>query len=161
MKNTDQIYQEFSRSGIDGIAPYISDTCSKDDLINDLLTLHIERIDAIIDKIGKDVTTYEELYSLLTNYPVELSFCKQLFVHRDISELNLVFLYCINATKLVLLPLFREHYKLTDKDDLDAMWTIIAETWYMKFDVKNLSADTLKIISDEAAEIVAKLKRYE
>ena len=77
MENLNQAYIKFSKEGNSGITPFISKIHSKEDIINNLLTLHIDNIDFVTSLIKKQNSTLNELFDLLSEYPDELKFCKQ------------------------------------------------------------------------------------
>ena len=158
MENLAQAYKKFSEEGNSGITPFISNIHSKEDIINNLLTLHIDKIDFFTSLIKKQNSTYNELFDLLSEYPDELKFCKHLFTHRENPEMNLVFLYSIRAAKPIILSLLKSHFKLSeDIEHFSSVWMCMVESWYSRLDVNNLTAKHMKDISEETAEIIIKL----
>ena len=161
MENLNQVYKKISMEGNSGIAPFISKTHSTEDIIHNLLALHIDKIDFFTLLIKKQNTTYNELFDLLAEYPDELKFCKQLFTHRENPEMNLVFLYSISAVKPIILPLFKSHFKLSENPEyLDSIWMTMVELWFSGLDVNNPTAGHMKNISEEIVKIIIKLKKY-
>ena len=161
VENLTQAYIKFSKEGNSGITPFISNIHSKEDIINNLLTLHIDKIDFITSLIKKQNSTFNTLFDLLSEYPDELKFCKQLFTHRENPEMNLVFLYSIRAVKPIILPLFKSHFKLSeDPEYLDSIWMTMVELWFSGLDLNNLTAKHMKDISEETVKIIIKLKKY-
>ncbi|MCK5134611.1 MAG: hypothetical protein KAR19_02390 [Bacteroidales bacterium] len=160
MENLNQVYKKFSKEGNSGIAPFISKTHSTEDIIHNLLALHIDKIDFFTSLIKKQNTTYNELFDFLAEYPDELRFCKQLFTHRENPEMNLVFLYGINAVKPIVLSLITSHFKISEYSEyFDSVWMTMVESWYSRLDVNNLTAKHMKDISEETAEIIIKLNK--
>lgn len=158
MQNLDQTYLKFSEKGVRGIAPFINNIDSKEDIIYNLLDLHIYKIDLITNLIKKQVNTYNEVFELLADYPTELKFCKQLFTHRKDPKMNLVFLYGISAFKPIVFPLLKTHFKITENQKhLNILWTTFVETWCSKLNTNNLSANNMNFISEEAGEILIKI----
>lgn len=158
MENLNQAYIKFSKEGNSGITPFISKIHSKEDIINNLLTLHIDNIDFVTSLIKKQNSTLNELFDLLYGYPDELKFCKQLFTHRENPEMNLVFLYSIRAVKPIILPLFKSHFKLSeDIEFFNFVWMTMVESWFSGLDVNNLTIKHMKDISEETAETIIKL----
>ena len=161
MDNLNQAYIEFSKEGNSGIASFISNIHSKEDIINNLLTLHLDKIDFITSLIKKQNSTYNELFDLLSEYPDELKFCKQLFIHRENPEMNLAFLYGISAVKPIVLPLITSYFKISeDSESFGAIWMAMVESWYSRLDVNNLTAKHMKDISEETREIIIKLNKH-
>ena len=159
MENLNQAYIKFSKEGNSGITPFISNIHSKEDIINNLLTLHVDKINFITSLIKKQTYTYDEFFDLLAKYPDELKFCKQLFIHRENPEMNLAFLYGINAAKPIILSLLKSHFKLSeDMEYFNSVWMTMVESWYSGLDVNNLTAKHMKDISEETAEIIIKFK---
>jgi hypothetical protein len=154
-------YKKFAEKGMKGITPFINKINSKEDIINNLLTLHIDKIDFFTSLIKKQTYTYNEFFDLLAKYPDELKFCKQLFTHRENPEMNLAFLYGISAFKPIILSLFKSHFKISeDQESFGTIWMTIVESWYSGLDVNNLNIKHMKDISDETAEIIFKLNKH-
>ena len=161
MENLNQAYKKISNEGNSGIALFVSKIHSKEDIINNLLALHIDKIDFITSLIKKQNCTYNELFDLLAEYPDEIKFCKQLFIHRENPEMNLVFLYGTNAVKPILLSLLKSHFKLSeDIEYFSSVWMCMVESWFSRLDVNNLTAKQMKDISEETVEIIIKLSKH-
>ena len=161
MENLAQAYKKFSKEGNNGITPFISNIHSKEDIIYNLLALHIDKIDFITSIIKRQNSTFNELFDLLSEYPDELKFCKQLFTHRENPEMNLAFLYSIRAVKPIILPLFKSHFKISeDQESFDTIWMCMVESWYSRLDIKNLTAKHMKNISEETREIIIELNKH-
>lgn len=154
----DKGYKAFAEKGMEGIVPIISKNRTLEVLEHEILALHIDKIDSITSLIKKQNCTYNELYDLLYEYPDELKFCKQLFIHRENPEMNLVFLYGINAAKPIILSHLKSHFKLSeDIEYLNSVWMTMVESWFSRLDVNNLTAKQMKDISEETAGIIIKL----
>ncbi len=161
MENLAQAYKKFSKEGNSGITSFISNIHSKEDIINNLLTLHIDKIDFITSLIKKQNSTLNKLFDSLSEYPDELKFCKQLFTHRENPEMNLVFLYSIRAAKPIILPLFKRHFKLSeDPEYLDSIWMCMVELWFSGLDLNNPTAKHMKNNSEEIVKTIIKLKKH-
>ena len=123
-----------------------------------MLTLHIDKIDFVTLSIKKKTYTHKKLFDLFAEYPDELKFCKQLFIHRENPEMNLVFLYSINAFKPILLTLLKSHFKISENIEYySSVWMTMVESWYSELDVNNLTAKHMKEISEKTAEIIINL----
>ena len=154
-------YKEFAEKGTEGITIFNRKNESVEILKHKLLALHIYKIDFITSLIKKQTYTYNELFDLLAKYPDELKFCKQLFIHRENPEMNLVFLYSIRAAKPIILSLLKSHFKLSeDIEHFSSVWMCMVEAWYSRLDVNNLTAKHMKNISEETAEIIFKLNNH-
>ncbi len=161
MEHLIQAYKEFSKKGNCGIAPFISKIHSKEDIIYNLLALHIDKIDFITSLLEKQTNSYNELFDFLAEYPVELKFSKQLFTHRENPEMNMAFLYGINAAKPIIISLLKSHFNLSeDIANFSSVWMTMVESWYSRLDVNNLTAKHMKDISEETAEIIIKLNKH-
>ena len=161
MDYLNKAYKEFAEKGTNGITPFIGNNDSIENLKHDLLALHIDKIDFLTSLIKKQTNTYNELFYLLVEFPDELKFCKQLFRHRENPEMNLVFLYGINAAKPIILSLLKSHFKLSeDIEYFGSVWMAMVESWYSGLDVNNLTAKHMKDISEETAEIIIKLNKH-
>ena len=160
MEKINEAYIKFCEKGSNGITPFISNINSKENIIHNLLALYIEKINLIAVLIEQQANTYNEVFDLLVQYPNELKFSKQLFLYRQNPEMNLVFLYGINAVKSIVFPLLKNHFKLNEKQEhFDSIWTTFVDTWYSRLDINNLTAKHMKDISEETAEIIIKLNK--
>ncbi len=161
MDYLEKMYKEFAENGIKGITQFIGKSDSLENLMHKLLALHIDKINFITLSIKKQTYTHKKLFNLFAEYPNELKFCKQLFVHRENPEMNLVFLYSINAFKPILFPLFKSRFKLTkDIEYYDSVWMTLVESWYSELDVNNLTAKHMKDISKETTETIINLNKH-
>jgi len=161
MDYLNKAYKEFAEKGTKGITPFIGKNDSIENLTCELLALHIDKIDFFTSLIKKQTYTYNELFNLLAEYPDEMKFCKQLFIHRENPEMNLVFLYGINTVKPILLSLLKSHFNLSeDIEYFNSVWMTIVESWFSRLDVNNLTAKHMKDISEETAEIIIKLSKH-
>lgn len=161
MKNLDQAYMKFSEMGVIAIDPFCSNSNSKEILIQDILALHIDKIDQISTLLTKQACTYNELFIFLAQYPNELKFCKQLFIHREDLEVNMVFLYTVNAFKPFVFPLIIDHFNLAnDEEHYDAKWMTFIEAYCSELDVNSLSANDLYLLSEETGKILIKLNKF-
>ena len=160
MDYLNKAYKEFAGKGMKGITQFIGKNDSVENLEHKLLALHIDKIDFINSLIKKQNSTFNELFDLLSAYPDELKFCKQLFIHRKNPEMNLVFLYGINSVKPIILSLLKSHFKLSeDIEYFNSVWMTMVESWFSGLDVNNLTAKHMKDISEETAEIIIKLNK--
>lgn len=157
----DKAYKEFAEKGMKGITQFVGKNDSLEKFKHKLLVLHIDKIDFITSFIKKQNCTYNELFDLLYGYPDETKFCKQLFAHRGNPEMNLTFLYGINAVKPIILPLLKSHFNLSeDIEYFNSVWMTMVESWFSRLDVNNLTAKHMKDISEETAEIIIKLNKH-
>ncbi len=72
MENLAQAYKKFSKEGNNGITPFISNIHSKEDIINNLLTLHIDKIDftkpvRLYAQTTKSVMEFKKISSNIQN----------------------------------------------------------------------------------------------
>ena len=161
MDYLNKAYKEFAEKGTKGITPLIGKNDSIENLKHELLALHIDKIDFITSLIKKQNCTYNELFDLLSGYPDELKFCKQLFTHSENPEMSLVFLYGISTVKPIVLPLITSYFKISeDSESFGAIWMAMVESWYSRLDVNNLTAKHMKDISEETREIIIKLNKH-
>jgi hypothetical protein len=161
MDYLNKAYKEFAEKGTNGITPIIGKNDSIENLKHELLALHIDKIDFITSLMKKQNGTYNELFDLLAEYPDEIKFCKQLFLHRENPEMNLAFLYGISAVKLIILPLFKSHFKISeDQESFSTIWMTVVESWYSRLDTNNLTSKHMKNISEEIKAIIIKLNKH-
>lgn len=162
MDYQNKTYKEFAEKGTNGITQFVGKNESSERLIHKLLTLHVDRVDFIASLIKKQTNTENKLFDLLAEYPDELKFCKQLFIHRENPAMNLVFLYGINAFKPIILSLLKNHFKLSeDIEYFNSVWMTMVESWYSALDVNNLTAKHMKEISEETVAIIMNLNKHE
>lgn len=148
-------FMEYEEKGIESFVPLARKNNSIENYNHELLSLYIDKIDLIISLLQKQPNISKKLLVLLTEYPNELRFCNQLFEHRKNPEMNLVFLYVINAVKPVVLPLITIHLKKPEY--VDSVWMTTIELWFSKLDVNNINLKHLKDISVETGEIINRL----
>lgn len=155
-----KVYIEFAKKGTKGITSFIYKSDSPENLVHKLLALHVDKVDFITTLIKKQANTYNELFDLLAEYPDEIKFCKQLFIHRENPSMNLVFLYGINSVKPIILSLLKNHFKLSeDIEYFNSVWMTMVESWYSALDVNNLTAKHMQNISEEIAAIIINMHK--
>lgn len=160
MSSLEKTYKGFAKNGIKGIPPFDGKNDSEENLLHTLLALHIDKINFIASLIKKQNPSFGELFNLLSAYPDEIKFNKQLFIHRENPAMNLCFLYGISAIKTIIIPLFKSHFRLTKNTEyLDSIWMTVVEAWYTRLDANNLTAVQMKEITEETAEIIFKLNK--
>ena len=113
MDYLDKAYKEFVGKGPNGITQFVDKNDSLENLIHKILTLHVDKLDAITSLIEKQNSTFIQLCKLLSAYPDEIKFNKQLFIHRENPTMNMCFLYSISALKPITIPLFKNYFKLS------------------------------------------------
>jgi len=151
-------YKEFAEKGTNGITQFIGKNDSLENFIHKLLALHIDKLNVITSLIKKQNSTYNNLFDLVSAYPDQIKFNKQLFIHKENPAMNLCFLYGISALKPITIPLFKSYFKLSkDIEYYDSVWMTMVELWYSRLDVNNLTAKHMKDISEETVEIIIKL----
>jgi len=161
MDYIDKAYKQFAENGIKGITQFVGENDTVENLKNELLSLHIDKLDVITSLIKKQNSTYNNLFDLLSAYPDQIKFNKQLFTHRENPAMNLCFLYGISAFKTITIPLFKSHFKLSmDIESLDSIWMTMVESWYLALDINNLTVKHMKDISEETAEKIIELSKY-
>ncbi len=161
MDYLDKAYKEFANNGIKGVTQFVDKNYSLENIINNILTLHIDKLDVITSLIKKQNSTFNNLFDLISAYPVQIKFNKQLFTHRENPAMNMCFLYSINAFKPITIPLFKNRFKLSGEiEHFDSAWMTMVESWYSKLDVNNLTAKHMKEISEETVEILIKLNKH-
>ncbi len=161
MKDLCFVYNEFANTGLEGIVPFISKCSSRESLVQEILSLHIDKIADLILVIKKQKTTENELFNLLEKFPYQLKFSKQLCKYREDPKMNLVFLHCVNITKSLFLTLTPIRIiKLKDSEYFNSIWMTLVESWCSELDVNNLTAKHMKNISEETAEIIIKLNKH-
>ncbi|MEA3477638.1 MAG: hypothetical protein U9R60_05630 [Bacteroidota bacterium] len=161
MGSLNQAYKEFSNKGYNGIGSFISKTHSKENIIYDLLALHIDKIDYITSVIKEKVNSYNEFLELLVRFPDDIKFSKQLFKLRENPEMNLALLYGISAIKPIIIPLFKDHFILSENPEyFNSVWMTLVESWYTRVDVNNLSAEHMQDLSEETGKIAMKLNKH-
>lgn len=161
MDHLNKAYKEFAEKGINGITQFIGKNDTSENLIYKLLTIHIDKLDVITSLIKKENSTYDNLFDLISAYPDQIKFNKQLFIYRDNPAMNMCFLYGISALKPITIPLFKNYFKLSkDIEYYDSVWMTLVESWYSALDINNLTVKHMKDISEETAEIIINLNNY-
>ena len=154
-------YKEFAEKGIKGITQFVDRNDAAENLLHKLLALHVDKLDVITSLIKKQNSTYNNLFDLLSAYPDQIKFNKQLFIHRENPAMNMCFLYGISVLKPITIPLFKNYFKLSKEIEYyDSLWMTMVESWYSALDVNNLTAEYMKEISEETAEILFKLNKH-
>ena len=162
MDYLDKAYKEFAENGMKGITQFVDKNDSLENLEYELLSLHVNRIDFLSSLIKKQNLTFDEFFELLVEYHDQIKFNKQLFTHRVNPEMNLCFLYGISVLKPITIPLFKSHFTLSeDVEYYDSVWMTMVESWYSALDVNNLTVKHIKDVSEETAEIIFKLNKYQ
>ena len=160
MDHLEKMYKEFAEKGINGITQFIGKNDTSENLIHKLLEIHIDKLDVITSLIIKENSTYDNLFDLISAYPDQIKFNKQLFIYRDNPAMNMCFLYGISALKPITTPLFKNYFKLSeDIEYYDSVWMTMVESWYSALDINNLSVKHLNDISEETAERISNLKK--
>jgi len=160
MDYINESYKAFADKGIEEIIQFIGENDSAESLKHKLLELYIDKIDFITSLIKKQNCNYDELFDLLAEYPNEIKLCKQLFINKEKPDMNLLFLYGINAFKPLILPLLKSHFNISENIKyFNSVWMTMVESWCSKLDVNNLTAKHMKDISEETAEIIIKLNK--
>jgi len=160
MDYINESYKAFADKGTEGIIQFIGKNDYAENLKRKLLELYIDKIDFIISLIRKQNCSYDELFDLLAEYPNEIKFCKQVFIHKENPEMNLTFLCGINAFKPLILPLLKSHFNISENIEyFNSVWMTMVESWCSELDVNNLTAKHMKDISEATAEIVMKLNK--
>ena len=160
MDYLNKAYKEFAEKGIRGITQFIGKNDTAENLIHKLLALHIDKLDVISSLIKKINSTYDNLFDLISAYPDQIKFNKQLFIYRDNPAINMCFLYGIKALKPITIPLFKNYFKLSeDIEYYDSVWMTLVEAWYSALDINNLTVKHMKDISEVTAEIILKLNK--
>ena len=161
MDYLDKVYKEFAGKGPNGITQFVGKNDSLENLIHKILALHVDKLDAITSLIKKQNSTYIQLFELLSAYPDEIKFNKQLFIHRENPAMNLVFLYGINSVKPIILSLLKSHFKLSENiEHINAVWMTMVESWYSALDVNNLTAKHMQNISEDTAAIIINMNKH-
>ena len=154
-------YKEFAEKGINGITQFIGKNDTSENLIHKLLEIHIDKLDVITSLIKKENSTYDNLFDLISAYPDQIKFNKQLFIYRDNPAMNMCFLYGISALKPITIPLFKNYFKLSkDIEYYDSVWMTLVESWYSALDINNLTVKHMKDISEETTEIILKMNKH-
>ena len=155
MNYLNKAYKEFAENGMEGITIFNRKNDSVENFKHELLSLHVDKINFIILLIKKKNITYNELFEFLAEYPDEIKFCKQLFIHRENPEMNMAFLFVLNSIKPIILSLLKNHFNLSeDIEYFDSLWMSMVESWYSGLDVNNLTVKHMKDVSEETAAII-------
>lgn len=88
MRDFGYIYNEFADTDPEGIVPFMSKNNSKESLVQEILSLHIDKTADLILLLKKQKTTENELFNLLAKFPYQLKFSKQLFKYREGPIMN-------------------------------------------------------------------------
>jgi len=161
MDYLDRAYKEFAGKGPNGITQFVDKNDAAENLIHKLLALHVDKVDFITSLIIKQTNTDNELFDLLAEYPVELKFCKQLFIQRENPAMNLVFLYGINSVRPIVRSQLKSHFKLSENTEhFNSVWMTMVESWYSALDVNNLTVKHMKNISEETAAIIINMNKH-
>jgi AcrR family transcriptional regulator len=100
-----------------------------------------------------------DLYELLGQFTIPLSFSLQLFHHRSDPRYNYLFskTYAVSSDAFTL-KLFADHLGLNPQDQaVYNLWFTMGEAWYSRLDLNDLSAATLQRHAEEVMASVTSL----
>ena len=128
--------------------------------IDELLAQHWD-ICQEFNEAGKEAcqNLIPDLYDLLAQYPIPLSFSRQLFHNRHIPRYNFLFVKTYQASaEAFVLNLFAKHMDLQlPQRDLNHLFLTLGEAWYSRLDPKDLSAATLRKHSEDILQDLSNL----
>ena len=101
---------------------------------------------------------FPDVYLLLAQYPIPLTFSKQLFLNRNNPVHNLLFIKTYHAaSKAFILELFSEQFGLHhNNEDTFNLWLTFGESWYSRLNTNDLSAAKMQQLAEEVINSVLK-----
>ena len=131
------------------------------DLHDQLLDKHLDHIEIFKTYCQLKLNVFPDLFDFFVQFPEVLRFHKQIFLHRDVPEYNLIFQYSFNEVSTFLRPYFFEYYQLeTDNGKNQQVWLTSAESWFSRINTNHLNADEMLRQSDEILKSILNLKKY-
>jgi AcrR family transcriptional regulator len=115
---------------------------SQEEFLNELLLAHWDRVNDLLRDIQKrEINSCTELFRLLENYPVALSFQNQLFKNRENEAFNNLFLKVYDALfEHVISKIIMTAYDSNiSKERLRDLMLFTAEVWFSRLYLCDLS----------------------
>ena len=81
-----------------------------DDLHDKLLDKHLDHIEIFNTYCQLKLNVFTDLFDFFAQFPKVLRFHKQIFLHRDVPEYNLIFRCSFNEVSTFLRPYFFDYY---------------------------------------------------
>ncbi len=132
-----------------------------DDLHDKLLDKHLDHIEIFKTYCQLKLNVFTDLFDSLVKFPEVLRFHKQIFIHRDVLEYNLIFHYSCNEVSTFLRPYFLDYYHLeTDNDKNQQAWQTLAESWFSRINTNHPDAVEMLRQSDEILKSILNFKEY-
>ena len=132
-----------------------------DDLHDQLLDKHLDHIEIFKTYCQLKLNSFPDLFDFLVNFPEALKFHKQIFLHRDVPEYNLIVRYSFNEISTFLRPYFFDYYQLeTDNGINQQFWITSAEAWFSRINTNLLNAGEMLRQSDEILKSILDFKKY-
>lgn len=116
--------------------------------------LHVNNIDSAALECKKLIPDF---YLFLEQFPIPIKFSRQLFLNRNITKYNFLFMKTYNATaKEFLVKLFCEKYGLIKNQDSYDLWLTVGDAWYSRLGPSDLSAKKMQQLAEEVLDSVMK-----
>lgn len=118
---------------------------SQEEFLNELLLAHWDRVNDLLRDIQKrEINSCTELFRLLENYPVALSFQNQLFKNRENEAFNNLFLKVYDALfEHVISKIIMTAYDSNiSKERLRDLMLFTAEVWFSRLYLCDLSVNS-------------------
>ena len=129
------------------------------DLHDELLDRHLNYIDIFKSYCQLKLNSFPDLFDFLVKFPEALRFHKQVFLHRNVTEYNLIFHYSFNEVSTFLKPYFFDYYQLeTDNSGNQQVWLTSAEAWFSRININHLDAVEMLRQSDEILRSILDFK---
>lgn len=115
---------------------------SQEEFLNELLLAHWDRVNDLLRDIqNREINSCTELFRLLENYPVALSFQNQLFKNRENEAFNNLFLKVYDALfEHVISKIIMTAYDSNiSKERLRDLMLFTAEVWFSRLYLCDLS----------------------
>ncbi|MCK4678154.1 MAG: hypothetical protein KAT48_08495 [Bacteroidales bacterium] len=132
-----------------------------DDLNDQLLDKHSDHIEIFKTYCQLKLNVFTDLFDFLVKFPEVLRFHKQIFLHRNVPEYNLIFRYSFNEVSTFLRPYFLDYYQLeTDNCINQQVLLTLAESWLSRININHPDAVEMLRQSDEILKSILDFKEY-
>ena len=123
----------------------------KEDLLEQLLIMHYRTIDLYVTAFKEHCKVLiPDIHYLLEQFQTGIKFHRQLFVNRHIPNYNMVYMKVNDITNKVEVPLFMMYYKFNVQYKVaEDLWTTLTDTWYANIDVNDLSAASMRKVTED------------
>lgn len=127
------------------------------DFINELIEMHVNIHDIYIERGKKKCKKYRpDLHKLLSEFPLNLKFHKQLFNYRSNPLYDFIYMQCNNkGADAFVVDRFKEYYKLNaDKSVIKLIHGSLQDAWFSRLDLNDITVESMVKLTDEIMESI-------